>query len=449
MSVFGKSKKQQIEELQAEVGRLSSECSQLQNDNKNLQVKLDEMVASLPKEKKDFDQLKEQSEGLKIEIENRQQRIEQQESSIKEQQEKERQLRTIISDIKKQIGGLTEEIDMQEYGIYRPTYEFANSDLYKDKLKSIRQQQKDMVKLKTACTGSQSWTVNGNATQGRKMVADMQKLLLRAFNNECDDIISNVKVSNHDKSINRIYSISESISKLGKIMSISITQQYVSLKIQELDLALDYAQKKAEEKERLKELRAQEREEAKARKEIEEAKKKLEKEQTHYQNALKSLIVQLAKDPENADLIAKKAELEADIADTEKAIADVDYREANRRAGYVYIISNIGAFGEGVYKIGMTRRLDPMDRVNELGDASVPFNFDVHALIFTEDAPGLESALHNAFEDRKVNKINPRREFFRVSLDEIKEVVRNNFDKTVEWVDIPEAEQYRQSLVMA
>ena len=214
------------------------------------------------------------------------------------------------------------------------------------------------------------------------MVSDIQKLLLRAFNAECDDIVAHVRVSNVEKSEKRIHSISETISKLGKSMCIAISPYYVDLKMKELHLALDYAEKKAEEKEHLKELRAQKQEEAKAQKEIEEARKKLAKEQTHYQNALKSLALQLEKDPENEDLIAKKAELEADIADTEKAIADVDYREANRRAGYVYVISNIGAFGENVYKIGMTRRLDPMDRVNELGDASVPFNFDVHALIY-------------------------------------------------------------------
>ena len=153
----------------------------------------------------------------------------------------------------------------------------------------------------------------------------------------------------------------------------------------------------------------------------------------------------MEKNGETDDLLEKKKELENDLADTEKAINDVDYREANKRAGYVYIISNVGAFGENVYKIGMTRRLDPTERVDELGDASVPFDFDIHALIFTEDAPKLENALHLAFEDRKINKVNSRREFFRVSLDEIKEVVRKNFDKTVEWTDVPEAEQYRLS----
>ena len=147
-------------------------------------------------------------------------------------------------------------------------------------------------------------------------------------------------------------------------------------------------------------------------------------------------------------MLIKKSELENQLKDIDRAIKDIDYREANQRAGYVYIISNIGAFGENVYKIGMTRRLDPQDRVDELGDASVPFNFDVHAMIFSDDAPALETALHKAFEDRKLNMVNTRREFFNVTLDEIKEVVKENFDKTVEFVDVPDAEQFRVSQKM-
>lgn len=147
-------------------------------------------------------------------------------------------------------------------------------------------------------------------------------------------------------------------------------------------------------------------------------------------------------------MLEKKAEIEDQLSNLQKALDDVDYREANQKAGYVYIISNIGAFGENVYKIGMTRRLDPMERVDELGDASVPFNFDVHAMIFSEDAPKLEAALHRAFEDRKLNMVNTRREFFHVTLDEIESVVKANYDKTVEFIKIPPAEQYRQSLAM-
>jgi multidrug efflux pump subunit AcrA (membrane-fusion protein) len=235
------------------------------------------------------------------------------------------------------------------------------------------------------------------------------------------------------------------------MMGIRITSAYSQLKLDELRLMFEYQMIKQEEKEAAKEARARQREEAKAAKELEEAKKKLEKEQTHYENALSRLNAQIeaAKtEEERTSLQEKKAELEQQLATIDREMQDVDYRAANQRAGYVYIISNIGAFGPDVYKIGMTRRLDPMDRVDELGDASVPFNFDVHAMIFTDDAPRLEAALHSAFADRKLNFVNQRREFFHVTLEEIKQVVRENYDKTVEFVDIPPAEQYRESLLL-
>jgi len=195
-------------------------------------------------------------------------------------------------------------------------------------------------------------------------------------------------------------------------------------------------------------MKAQEREAAKLQREIAEQRKKAEKEENHYERALSDLNKQLLNSPEDPDLLRKKQVLEDTLSKIEKSLIDLDYREANQRAGYVYIISNIGAFGENIYKIGMTRRLDPQERVDELGDASVPFKFDVHAMIFSDDAPALEAALHRAFEDKKVNMVNTRREFFNVTLDEIKTVVKNNFDKTVEFVDVADAEQYRISLRM-
>ena len=280
------------------------------------------------------------------------------------------------------------------------------------------------------------------------MVNDTQKLLLRAFNTECDDLISNVKYTNYDASLNRIYKSAESISKLGTIMDISINPAYLNLKVEELRLAFEYQQKKQEEKEAQKAARAELREAARLQKEIEAQRKKIEKEQTHYQTAYDHILKQLEQSPEDSALLAKKSELENQLQDIDKAIKDIDYREANQRAGYVYVISNIGAFGPDIYKIGMTRRLDPQDRVDELGDASVPFNFDVHAMIFSDDAPALETALHKAFEGRKLNMVNTRREFFHVTLDEIKDVVKKNFDKTVEFIDVPDAEQYRISLKM-
>ena len=350
-----------------------------------------------------------------------------------------------INQAKSQLVVMNDAILFQDFALYEPRYDFCNSEEYKGKLQNIRDQQKQLIKDGYAVSGDKTWTVNGSQSQGNKMVADMQKLLLRAFNSECDEVISKVKYNNIEASEKKIRTSCDAISKLGKMMHIVITAPYFDLKIQELYLAFEYQQKKQEEKEALKEARAEMREAAKLQKEIEEQRKKIEKEQTHYQAAYQNVLEQLEESPDNIDLLDKKAEIEKNLTEIEKAIKDVDYREANQRAGYVYVISNIGAFGENVYKIGMTRRLDPQDRIDELGDASVPFNFDVHAMIFSDDAPALESALHRAFESKQVNMINHRREFFNVTLDEIKEVVYKNYDKTVEFIDYPDAQQYRES----
>lgn len=343
-----------------------------------------------------------------------------------------------------------EDVSVQEFGLYKPRYSFANSSQYKERLDAIRSLEKECLKQGTAATGYMSMLFNGSPSQGRKLVQDMQKLLLRAFNSECDEVINKVKYNNFDASYKKINSCAEQIAKLGKMMQIAVTPQYFSYKIEELQLALEFQIKKQEEKELQKQLRAEERERIRLEKELEEQRKKIEKEQLHYQKALISVLKQM-EDSDKAndeDLIVKKTELENQLGIISSNLKELDYREANQRAGYVYIISNIGSFGKDIYKIGMTRRLDPMDRVDELGDASVPFNFDVHAMIFTDDAPKLEAALHKAFADRKVNMVNTRREFFHVTLDEIKEVIKNNYDKTVEFTDYPDADQYRISLKM-
>lgn len=356
-----------------------------------------------------------------------------------------------LNNLRAQIIETDEAALMQSFGIYTPHYRYQTSEEYKIQLDNVRKRQKDMIKAGNAVTGNQNWTVNGSASQGKQMVKDMQKLLLRAFNAECDDAVEHVRFNNIEACQKKITASAEAISKLGRIMNIMITQQYAYAKFDELHLMFEYQQKKQAEKDAAKEARARQREEARVAKELEEERRKLEKEQTHYTNALQRINDQIANaDSESirADLEAKKAELEAQLGKIDNEMRDVDYRAANQKAGYVYVISNIGAFGANVYKIGMTRRLDPMDRIDELGDASVPFDFDVHAMIFTDDAPALEAALHNAFADKKVNFVNQRREFFYVTLDEIKQVIRDNYDKTVEFVDIPPAEQFRESQIM-
>lgn len=417
-------------------------------ENKQLQERIAELEALLSPEHRDILRLRDEISSLEqVASEKRREAG----LAITEADKRKKDIVNLEAEIeakKAMLVSFDEEIMLESFGLYTPRFKFTKAEQYKKKLDEVRQKQKSMISAGTAVLGSNDWTVNGSASQGKKMIKDMQKLLLRAFNGECDDIVEKVKYSNFDTSIKRIYASKDAISKLGSMMKISISEAYCQLKIDEVTLAFEYATKKQEEKEAEKAERERLREEARLQKEIEEERKKLEKEQTHYMNALAKINSQLSQNPNSAELLAKKAELEEHLTDTEKALKDVDYREANKRAGYVYIISNVGAFGENVYKIGMTRRLDPQDRIDELGDASVPFAFDVHAMIFTDDAPKLEAALHHAFEDKKVNMVNPRREFFRVTLDEIKAVIRKNYDKTVEFVDYPEAEQWRISAKM-
>lgn len=385
-------------------------------------------------------------------------------SMPKDQGKQEKKLRGTVERLQAQADDLTRRIEiakrelietddmilLQSVGMYKPRFVFANSEGYKEKLNAIRQQQKDMIRADTAVRGAAGWTVNGDARKGKKLVDDTKKLLLRAFNNECDDIVEHVRFSNVEASEKRMRTACTTISKLGTMMSIEVTSKYLNAKIKELYLAYEYQVKKQEEKEEQKRIREELREQARLAKEIEEARRELEKEQKHYKNALSKLEQQISNaSGESLTLLKeKKAEIVAQLGNIDASMQQVDYRAANQKAGYVYIISNIGAFGEGVYKIGMTRRLEPMDRIDELGDASVPFDFDVHAMIFSDNAPALEAALHHAFEDRKVNMVNTRREFFRVTLDEIEQVVRENYDKTVDFVRVPEAQQYRETLAM-
>ena len=418
---------------------------QYKEEVEKLTKQLNQMQELLTPEMQDAMLLQQKIDDLKIQEQNQQQAVSQLYKNIEQLNNTISKLDKTIEDKKSQIVWMDDEILVQEFGLYTPKFDFASSLDYKEELAKIRSKQKELIKQGRAVSGVTNWQVNGSAAKGRKLVSDTQKLLLRAFNGECDELVSKVKYTNFDASLNKIQKSAETISKLGTVMNISICRGYLDAKIKELRLAFEYQQKKQQEKEELKAARAEQREQARIQKEIEEQRKRIEKEQTHYQTAYEHLQLQLQQKPGDADLLEKKAQLESHIKDIEKAIADIDYRQANMKAGYVYVISNIGSFGPNVYKIGMTRRLDPQDRVDELGDASVPFNFDVHAMIFSDDAPALEAALHRAFEDRKINMVNTRREFFNVTLDEIKEVVKKNFDKTEEFIDVPDAEQFRIS----
>ena len=343
-------------------------------------------------------------------------------TAIEESNAKYRKLEETINSLDKEIVRkkdyiifLDNEMLYQDFALYTPVYDLMNSEAYKDKLTVIREKQKSMLKNNSAAYFPKNFTYNNSLSQGKKLVADNVKQILRAFNNECEAIIDKVKFNNVESIRKRIIKSCDDLNKLNSKMQISIAPAYLDLKLQEMNLCYEYTLKKQEEKEEQKRIRAEQREIQKLQKEIEEARRKSEKERIHYRNELHRLEIQMqsANEIERAILEERHLEMQQQLNNIEEEIRKIDYREANQRAGYVYIISNIGSFGENIYKIGMTRRLDPMDRVDELGDASVPFVFDVHAMIFSNDAPALESALHRAFDDRKVNMINTRREIGR------------------------------------
>lgn len=355
------------------------------------------------------------------------------------------QLQAIIDDKNRQLHEFDDEFLVQEFGLYEPKFAFANSTQFKDALKQCRAQQKELIKQFNAEAKQTAWTVNGKHSEGKKMVGQIARLLMEAFNGKCDEIVRKVTYSNVNKSLERIDKIAENVNKNCQVVGISIPPRYITLKKNEVQLAFEFSQQKEEEKERLRILRAEAAEQKRVEREIEEKRKKLDKERKQYSSAYEKIQRRIETNANDKNLLDKAADLKQHLDDIDKAVKDVDYRAANQKAGFVYIISNVGSFGEGVYKIGMTRRLDPDERIKELSGASVPFGFDIHAMIFSDDAPKLEAALHHAFDDKKVNIVNQRKEFFRVSLQEIEDVVKANYDKTVEFTEAAPAEQYRIS----
>lgn len=354
-----------------------------------------------------------------------------------------------IEKLKSQIIELDETILFQDYGLYHPIYKFSNSEEYKARLELNRKKQKEMIKNKTAVNYINTWTLDGSKAKGRKMNNDNIKQIIRTFNIECEVIIDKVNFSNVENMKQRIIKSFNSLNKMNESNIVSLTNSFLDLKIEELRLAYEFEIKKQEEKEEQKRQREELREQARLEKELSEQRKNAEKDLKHYKKAIDSLNKKLKTDlddDEKKDIIKKINEIKEYQNNVEENLKTIDYRQTNQKAGYVYIISNIGAFGEDVFKIGMTRRLEPKERIDELSGASVPFKFDIHAMIFSDDAPKLENELHKAFSNRKVNMVNQRKEFFNVTLKEIEEVVSQKFDKTVEFNYTPTAEQYRETI---
>lgn len=329
-----------------------------------------------------------------------------------------------------------EKLSFAELGIYDPHFEFGDSETYKENIKEIRARQKDMVASKRATICEAGWTVDGSISKGQAMVNRQTRLTMRAFNNECEAAIANARWNNVVAMERRILNAAKQINAANKSMKLEINDRYVSLKLEELHLTHEYRERlKVEREERAESARA-DREE----KRLIAAAEKAEQEERKYQDLLDKARMEAGTD------LTKIQELEAALAEAHATADRAKAMAEMTKSGYVYIISNIGSFGEDVVKIGLTRRLDPDDRVKELGDASVPFGFDTHAMIYSDSAPALENALHREFEDRRVNAANHRKEFFRVTLGEVEEAV-GRLAPDAEFFKDREAQEWQETLM--
>ncbi len=350
------------------------------------------------------------------------------------------ELKTEYEQLHAQVVETRDLVLLQEVGIYEYNHPLDSSAQYKEALESLEREIQACIKAGGAVTGTKKWAINGSEKEGAKMVGDFCKLMLRAYNSEADNTVRTLKHYTLKPAIERLQKMRASISKLGASMKIEITDKYHALRVSELELTADYLVKVAEEKEQRREDQARLKEAEAAFRDFEREQGRLEKERSHYETALQALRAR-------GDSVAAEA-TETKLQEIQSAIEGVIARAANARAGYVYVISNIGSFGEEVVKIGMTRRLEPMDRVRELGDASVPFRFDVHALIFSDDAVGLETSLHRHFAARRVNLVNAHREFFYTTPHEVKEALLALQGSLLTFNEMPEALEWHQSMTV-
>ncbi|WP_254070074.1 DUF4041 domain-containing protein [Pimelobacter simplex] len=332
---------------------------------------------------------------------------------------------------------LDDQAVLQDVGIYRYHHPLEDAAAYKQRLAEIDARVDEVVKAGRAVLAADLFTFDGSLAKGRKMVTDLSKLMLRAYNAEADNCVRSLRSGNISTAQKRLERAMTSIERLGVIMEMRVNPEYHRLRLEELELTADYQMKVQEERERAREERELLREQQRAEREMAAERERLDKEKAHYESVVETL--RAKGDHAAADELAGR------LAEIDEAIEQNDYRRANVRAGYIYVISNVGALGPNVVKIGMTRRLEPRDRVRELGDASVPFLYDTHALFFSDDAVTLENELHKAFAHRRVNHVNERREFFFATPAEVREVLSRKVGGLLEFTEVPQALEYFQS----
>jgi hypothetical protein len=334
---------------------------------------------------------------------------------------------------------------LDECGFYTDlnqlVFTYGTSQEYKQAIQDNLNAQKEMITKNLVCKWETTWTVGNSVSKGETMMKDTSKMTIRCFNAECNAIIEHMNRTTLDKVNEKIKKSFNQINKLQKTRNMSMDEKYLELKLEQAKLVYEQQLKNKEERELEVQRRAELREQEKLEKEIQKEKDKALKEKQQY---LKEMARLTRQKEQTQELLDRIAELEAQVNSIDETIDNLDERGSVQcKAGWVYVISQPGS--EDV-KIGTTRRLDPHERIKELGSASVPFKFNTHAVLFAEDAFALENKLHKYFNDKRVNKANVRKEFFHVDVKEVAEYVHANIDAHVEFDFNPINEEYEISI---
>lgn len=451
--------------------RLKQELTDLQSQYRRLQEQYGALQASIPKEQKDFDALQTRTnvlqgelsrlESLKAQTDSSLERMKADADSLKSDiVVKRTALEKLVSNTQK-VQQLYEQFKAAVKGYEKAPDDGLQAVQVPDELLPVievnlncmnvrdlraryRQKQRDIQKVFKRYEGR--YTTKANSAIYKLMViameAELQNILSTLTYGKLDDAQASIKAIT-----DRYYDVAvEGNQSIAPTMKSFIAEIEV-LFLDTVKIEYEYYVKREQQREEQRALREQMRQEAEERKALEAERKKIEREESKYLTEIEQL-TEKTKDTSDAEILhkleARIAELKAQITEVQKKKDDI-VKLQNGKAGYVYVISNLGSFGEDVFKVGMTRRLEPMDRIHELGSASVPFEFDVHSFIFSNDAVTLEATLHRELNQKRVNKVNLRKEFFRVSIDELEQLVLQH-DPTAEFNRTMLAEQYHQSL---
>lgn len=460
-----KNKEGELSSIKKEFINSKTIFKDLENEIKIKNEEIDKATAYLKKisplihkDKKEYQQFNEETSKLQNLQKNASQLVkdvrmasEQLGKTSSQIQLKRQELKKETDNLNKMMSRIDLYSQLDEYVAYghfeEPDYLYETSARFTEEIKRIREKQKELLKTKNAITYPDSLTISVDPKEDKKILTGQINLMLTAFNINCDLLISKVKPSNFARTLEQIEKLAEKLEKSAASFHCGFNTEYVKIKYEECRLQYQYSLKNQEEKEEQRLIKERMREEVKAQKEYERAIAIAEKEERMYRKMLEKAKESLGKATEDERIVAEQRieDLEQQLAEAIKKEERAKSLAEQTRRGHVYVISNVGSFGEGVYKIGLTRRLDPLDRVKELGDASVPFKFDVHAIIYADDAPALESSLHQEFKHRRVNAVNFRKEFFEVDLPEIKAAAESIVGNEIDFQTTMLAEEYNET----